>query len=77
MDHNIFSKAYKNNVGQANMSRKLSNTIESSIKPSEDRQSIYADGEYNIKRSSRRTSDANIVVFLESYLSCLKIWVRS
>jgi hypothetical protein len=29
------------------MSRILSNTIESSIKPSEDRQFIYADGEHN------------------------------
>ena len=34
------------------MSRKLSNTIESSIKPSEDRQFIYADGEYNTNRPS-------------------------
>jgi hypothetical protein len=51
------------------MSRKLSNTIEPSIKPSEDRQFIYADGEYNITRPSW--------VSLESSLSCLKIWVRS
>ena len=55
MDHNVFSKAYKNSVGQANMSRQISNTMESSIKPSEDRQFIYADGEYNINRPSRCT----------------------
>ncbi len=59
------------------MSRQISNTIESSVKPSEDSQFIYADGEYNIKRLSRRTPDANIVISLESSLSCLKIWVRS
>ena len=41
-------------MGQADMSRKLSNTIESSIKPSEDRQFIYADGEYNFNHPSRR-----------------------
>ena len=58
------------------MSRKLSNTIESSIKPSEDRQFIYADGEYNFNHPSWRTTGANIVISLESSLSCLKIWVR-
>ena len=56
MDHNIFSKAYKNNVGQANMCRQISNTMESSIKPSEDRQSIYADGEHNTNHPSSRFS---------------------
>ena len=53
------------------MSRKLSNTIESSIKPSEDRQFIYADGEYSIILIVLHG------VSLESSLSCLKIWVRS
>ena len=67
----------KNNVGQANMSKQISNIIESSVKASEDRLFIYTDGEYNIKRLSRRTPDANIVISLESSLSCLKIWVRS
>ena len=38
------------------MSRKLSNTIESSIKPSEDRQFIYADGEHNTNHPSSRFS---------------------
>jgi hypothetical protein len=38
------------------MSRKLSNTIESSIKPSEDRQFIYADGENNTNLPSWRFS---------------------
>ncbi len=73
----VFSKACKNNVGQANVSRKISNTIESLVKPSEDRQFLFADGEYNIKRLSRRTTDAHTVISLESSLSCLKIWVRS
>ena len=43
-------------MGQADMSRKLSNTIESSIKPSEDRQFIHADGEINTNRPSWRYS---------------------
>jgi hypothetical protein len=43
-------------MGQADMSRKLSNTIDSSIKPSEDRQFIYADGEHNTNRPSWRFS---------------------
>ena len=41
---------------QADMSRKLSNTIESSIKPSEDRQFNYADCEHNTNRPSWRFS---------------------
>ena len=45
----VFSKACNNNPGQANLSRQISNTMESSIKPTEDRQFIYADGRYKIE----------------------------
>lgn len=45
----VFSKACKNNIRQANLSRQISNIMESSIKPSEDRQFIHADGRFNIE----------------------------